>query len=244
MLFKLNLMHRHVVGALFATARLAAGSIGLATALQVSAVAVPLPIAPLQVAQIVPTLIERVELIDSCRSTATAVTIHKSSALNDAIGTVPPNASVTLTGIFGAGVVQIKSPLLGWIATNTLLTNCSVPPDSSLPADLDTNPRYCRRLRSAEVDGSAYADLNTGLVARNTPGGDFQYVSGSNQTDGPMKAAIVRFPGRATDVEDAVGRRWIRIKYVSIQGTPRVGWVANGPAGVNRNLAACSGSQN
>ena len=94
------------------------------------------------------------------------------------------------------------------------------------------------------MDGSAYADLDTGLVARNTPGGDFQYVGSSNQTDGPMRAAIVRFPDRATDLEETGGRRWLRIKYTSHQGTPRVGWIPNGPAGVNRSLAACAPGQN
>ncbi|WP_146141010.1 hypothetical protein [Stenomitos frigidus] len=237
-------MHLNVMGALLVSTGLATGNVGLAKDLQVSPAALLFAIAPLQITQNVPTFIERVSQIDTCRGTTSALTIHKSSALNDPIGNVPANTSVRLTGIFGTGVVQIKTPLVGWVSTNALVTTCGAPPTEGLPADLDTNPRYCRRLRSVEVDGSAYADLNTGLVARNTPGGDFQYVGNSNQTDGPMKAAVVRFPERATDLEDAGGRRWIRIKYMGFQGTPRVGWVPNGPAGVNRNLAVCASGQN
>ena len=245
-------MHLKVMGALLVSTGLVTGlvtgKVGLAKDRPVSSVVplpiAPLPIAPLQVAQNAPTLTERVDQIDTCRSTATALTVHKSSTLNRAIGMVPESSSVTLTGIFGTGVVQIKTPLLGWIATNTLVTTCNAPPDAGLPADIDTNPRYCRRLRSAEVDGSAYADLNTGLVARDTANGAFQYVGDSNQTDGPTKAAIVRFPGRVTDLEDAGGRRWIHVKYTSMMGTPRVGWIPNGPAGVNRNVAACTSGQN
>lgn len=244
MLFKVSLMHRNVLGALLVAAGLATGKVGLASERHASAVAMSAPIAPLQLAQNTPTFTERVDQIDTCRGTAAAITIYKNSALSDAIGTVSANSSITLTGIFGSGVVQIKAPLLGWVATNTLVTTCSAPPVDGLPADIDTNPRYCRRLRSAEVDGSDYGDLSTGLVARNTANGDFQYVGSSNQTDGPTKAAIVRFPGGSTDLEDAGGRRWIRIKYRSSTGAPRVGWVPNGPAGVNRNIAACSSGQN
>ncbi|XGV98462.1 MAG: hypothetical protein ACAF41_05900 [Leptolyngbya sp. BL-A-14] len=199
---------------------------------------------PLLTAQNTPTLTERPDQIDTCRGTTTPLTIYTSSTLNGAIGTVPANSSITLTGIFGAGVVQIKAPQLGWIATNTLVTNCGGAPDGGLPPDIDTNPQYCRRLRSAEVDGPAYADLNAGLVARNTANGEFQFVGNSNQTDGPTKGAIVRFSGRATDLQDAGGRRWIRIKYIGIAGLPRVGWVPNGPTGINRNIAACSSGQN
>jgi hypothetical protein len=253
MLFKVSSMHLKVMGALLLSTGLVTGNVGLAEALPVRPVGLlpiapwpvaQMPVAQMPVAQSVPTLTERVDQIATCRGTATALTVHKSSALNSAIGIVPANSSVTLTGVFGTGVVQIKAPLLGWIATNTLVTTCSAPPGEGLPADIDTNPRYCRRLRSAEVDGSAYADLNTGLVARDTANGAFQYVGNSNQTDGPAKAAIVRFPGRVTDLEDAGGRRWIHVKYTSMMGTPRVGWIPNGPAGVNRNVAACTNGQN
>ncbi|MBW4581452.1 MAG: hypothetical protein KME42_17925 [Tildeniella nuda ZEHNDER 1965/U140] len=236
-------MHLTVMGALLVTAGVAIENVGLAKE-RYSSAAILLPIAPLQLAQNTPTLTERVDQIDTCRGTAAAITIYKNSALNDAIGTVSANSSITLTGIFGAGVVQIKAPQLGWVATNTLVINCGAPPDGTLPGDIDTSPRYCRRLRSPEVDGSDYGDLSTGLVARNTANGDFQYIGSSNQTDGPTKGAIVRFPGGATDLEDAGGRRWIRIKYRSSTGASRVGWVPNGPTGVNRNIAACSSGQN
>ena len=141
-------------------------------------------------------------------------------------------------------MVQIKAPQLGWVATNTLVTSCGGAPDGGLPPDIDTNPQYCRRLRSVEVDGPAYTDLNAGLVPRNTANGEFQFVGNSNQTDGPTKGAIVRFSGRAADLQDAGGRRWTRVKYVGIGGLSRVGWIPNGPAGINRNIAACSSGQN
>ncbi|MBW4693772.1 MAG: hypothetical protein KME27_18665 [Lyngbya sp. HA4199-MV5] len=199
---------------------------------------------PLLRAQNAPTLTERIDQIDTCRGTTTPLTIYTTSTLSGAIGTVLENSSVTLTGIFGTGTVQIKAPQLGWVATNTLISNCGGAPDGGLPVDIDTNPQYCRRLRSVERDGAAYADLQTGLVARNTPNGTFQYVDTSNQTDGPTKAAVVRFSGRVADLQDAGGRRWIRVKYIGMAGSPRVGWVPNGSEGVNRNIAACASGQN
>lgn len=199
---------------------------------------------PLLLAQTAPTLTERADQIDACRGTTTPLTIYTTSTLTGAIGTVLENSSVTLTGIFGTGVVQIKAPQLGWVATNTLISNCGGAPDGGLPVDIDTNPQYCRRLRSVAFDGPAYADLNAGLAARNTANGTFQYAGSSNQTDGPTKAAIVRFPGKASDLQDAGGRRWIRVKYMGLAGTPRVGWVPNGPEGINRNIAACLNGQN
>lgn len=236
-------MHLKGMGAMLITTVSVMGGV-LTIASSTNFVSASLPAMPLQVVQNAPTFTERAEQIDTCRGTTSALTIYKSSALSGAIGTVAANTSVTLTGIFGAGVVQIKAPQVGWVTTNTLITDCGAASDGGLPGDIDTKPQYCRRLRSAEVDGSTYADLNTGLVAREKAGGDFQYVGNSSQTDGPTKAAIVRFSGRATDLQDADGRRWIRIKYIGMQGTPRVGWVPNGAAGVNRNLAACIIGQN
>jgi len=48
-------------------------------------------------------------------------------------------------------------------------------PVSPLPPDIDTNPAYCRRLRTSAIDGELYRDLDFGLVARDTPAGGFHY---------------------------------------------------------------------
>ena len=107
-------MRFDVMGMLIVMASLATGQVGLATERDPSPAPVSLP-ARLLLAQASP-LTERVDQIDTCRGTTAALTIHRSSALTGAIGTAPANYSVTLTGIFGAGVVQIRTPLLGWVA--------------------------------------------------------------------------------------------------------------------------------
>lgn len=194
-----------------------------------------------QLAQTTPTLTERPDQIDTCRGVGnSALAIYKNTGLNGVIGTAPANSSVTLTGVFGPDIAQIRLPKVGWVSSPLLKTDCSgTPPEGGLPSDLDTNPKYCRRLRSSQTDGSAYSDLDSGLVARNAPNGDIQFVGDTNQPDGPARAAIVRFPGRASDIQDAAYRRWIRVKYIGVLGTPRLGWVTNGPTGTNRNIATC-----
>lgn len=223
-----DLRIRKINSALLAIATLVAGE-GLiwGNAVQASA-------SPQQLAQAIP-LEERRDQIGTCRGTGNEpLTVYANSGLAQPVGSVSANTSVTLTGVFGSGAVQIRSPQVGWVSSALLKTDCGS--SGGLPPDIDTNPIYCRRLRSPAIDGPAYSDLNGGLVARNSPNGTTQVADGF--PDGPDTGALVRVTANPPEVQDAGDKRWIRVKYNGIRQS-RVGWISNGPAGVNRNLASC-----
>lgn len=233
MVFHLNRSRFSPVRSALLMAGMLAAESWLATASFANSIA---PIDPIEIAQ-TGTLTERPDQIDGCRGTGTTtLTVHANSALSRPIGTVPANARVTLTGVFGSGVVQIKAPIVGWVAAATLKTDCGS--EGGLPPDIDTNPRYCRRLRNSRIDGAAFADLDNGLVAHSSPDGARQ-VTSTGAFDGPAGGAIVRVTAVSPEVVDRGGKRWIRIKYNGIEQSGRIGWVSNGPTGTNRNLANC-----
>jgi len=200
----------------------------------------------LQLAQAqVQQLTERADYVGACRkTTATALTIYEDSRLTRNAGTVPSNTVVTLTGVLGNGVAQIRVPSLGWIQSATLTTDCSSvePPASTLPADIDTNPKYCRRIRNSKTDGTNYRDLDQGLIADDNPGKGVQTHLG--KPDGPAAGAVVRITRDPAETQDVGGLRWIRIRYTSRSGEKRVGWVSNGTLASNKsNLAGCLAGQ-
>lgn len=197
---------------------------------------------PLQLAQAqVQQLTERSDYVGACRkTTATALTIYEDSRLTKSVGTVQSNTVVTLTGVLGNGTAQIRVPSLGWIQSATLSTDCSSvePPASTLPADIDTNPKYCRRVRDSKTDGANYKDLDRGLIADDNPGKGVQTYLGT--PDGPGGAAVVRLTRDPAESQDVGSLRWIRIRYTSRSGEKRVGWVSNGSLASNKsNLASC-----
>jgi hypothetical protein len=122
-----------------------------------------------------------------------------------------------------------------------MLGEASLATEAGLPPDLDTNHQYCRRVRDAKTDGAQYGYLNSGLVARSTPNGEIQLAKGA--PDGPGKAAVVRITASPPEQQDVGDRRWIRVKYISRLGTPRIGWISNGVAGQNINIANCLTNQ-
>ncbi|NES98427.1 MAG: hypothetical protein F6K32_25265 [Desertifilum sp. SIO1I2] len=189
---------------------------------------------------------EQVGFINTCReSGSTGLTLYEDAALTRAAGTIQPNTVVTLTGLVAPGIAQIKSPDVGWVRAATLSTNCGTETpitDATLPPDIDTNPIYCRRLRDSTRDGQAFSALDRGLIAYNTPGSGMQTYLGS--PDGPARAATVRITRTPPETQTFEGNTWIRVKYTSVAGEARIGWVTNGPVGTNRNLANCLPGQN
>ncbi len=183
---------------------------------------------------------ERTDLINACRITGAAVTLYADTALTRSIGSVTVNSSVSLTGIVGSGIAQIKAPVVGWISAVNLKT-CGDGPGAGLPSDIDTNPVYCRRLRNSIVDGPDYKDLDAGLVAREVPNGAIQTYQGS--PDGPGGGSVVRITATTPESQNYDGRTWVKVRYTGVSGGKRVGWVSNGPIGTARNLAGCLAGQ-
>jgi len=192
-----------------------------------------------QVAQAGVALTERNDYRNTCRNSgAIPLKLYGDARLTQILDTLPVNTILTLTGVVGNGIAQIKAPKMGWVQSATLTTACSMISESnSLPTDLDTNPKYCRRLRDSKTDGSDYQLLDIGLVAFDRPGVSLQRFG--NEADGPGRAAIVRVTRLPPEIQVHDGRNWIRVKYMGQGNVPRIGWIANGPAGVNRNLATC-----
>ncbi len=182
-------------------------------------------------------LTERSDYVGVCRTTANAAPLYENARLTKEISLVPANTQVTLTGVVGNGIAQIKQPEVGWLRSASLLSRCGDGTVSPLPPDIDTNPIYCRRLRSAQVDGAAYAYLNAGLVAFDQPGGTMHRYRG--QPDGPSGAAVVRLTQSPAQTQVYGDRDWVRVKYRSQSGSQRIGWIALGSTGGLRSLANC-----
>lgn len=175
------------------------------------------------------TLSERTDYIGTCRGTTAAVNIYEDTQLTRKVGTVAARGSVTLTGVLGNGIAQIRTPSVGWIQTTNLVTNCT---GGSNPTPPDNTQRgECRRLRDPDVDGAGYESLRFGLRAYDNPGTTPQTHQGSS--DGPAKGARVFL----TKPSQTNGK-WIRVFYTSVSGRERLGWISAG-TGTTNNLANC-----
>ncbi len=188
-------------------------------------------------AQETTSLSERSDYVGACRTTANATPLYENARLTKEISLVPANTQVTLTGVVGNGIAQIKQPGVGWLRSASLLNRCDDGVVSPLPPDIDTNPIYCRRIRNSQVDGAAYAYLNAGLVAFAQPGGEMHRYQG--RPDGPGGGAVVRLTQSPAQTQAYGDRDWVRVKYRSQSGTQRIGWIALGPRGGLRSLANC-----
>ncbi|HEY9858467.1 MAG TPA: hypothetical protein V6D16_03100 [Candidatus Obscuribacterales bacterium] len=175
-------------------------------------------------------LSERPDYIGTCRGTTAAVNIYEDTQLTRRIGTVPARASVTLTGVLGNGIAQIRTPSVGWIQTTNLVTNCTGG-DTGGNTGGNAQRGECRRLRDPDVDGAGYESLRFGLRAYENPGTTPQTYQGSS--DGPGKGARIFL----TNPVQTNGK-WIRVFYTSVSGRERLGWISAG-TGTTNNLANC-----
>ncbi|MBW4490485.1 MAG: hypothetical protein KME12_22125 [Trichocoleus desertorum ATA4-8-CV12] len=176
-------------------------------------------------------LSERPDYIGTCRRTTAAVNIYEDTQLTRRVGTVAARSSVTLTGVMGNGIAQIRTPSVGWIQTTNLVTNCTGgnPGNGTPPGNAQRGE--CRRLRDPDVDGAGYESLRFGLRAYENPGTTPQIYQGSS--DGPAKGARVYL----TNPSQTNGK-WIRVFYTSVSGRDRLGWISAG-TGTTNNLANC-----
>ncbi|HIK13999.1 MAG TPA: hypothetical protein IGS53_01655 [Leptolyngbyaceae cyanobacterium M33_DOE_097] len=191
------------------------------------------------VAQVTTQLSENSSYVGACRQTRASTPVFEDARLTKSAGAIAPGTQVTLTGVVGSGIAQIKVPEIGWVEAANLQTNCdpSPPSEDLLPGDIDTNPTYCRRLRSSAIDGPQYRYLDAGLVAFDQPGGLLQQYQG--QPDGPGRGATVRLTKSPAQIAVYGDRDWIRVKYTSRAGTQRLGWISLGSTGGLRSLANC-----
>ena len=176
------------------------------------------------------TLSERTDYIGTCRGTTAAVNIYEDTQLTRRVGTVAARSSVTLTGVLGNGIAQIRTPSVGWIQTTNLVTNCTGGNPGG-PGDGNAQRGECRRLRDPDVDGAGYESLRFGLRAYDNPGTTPQTYQGS--TDGPGKGARVYLTNPSQ-----TNSKWIRVFYTSVSGRERLGWISAG-TGTTNNLANC-----
>jgi hypothetical protein len=201
----------------------------------------PAPSAPILIAQSVP-LVEFAADYNACRgSGSTPLTVFTTSNLTVPVGSpLPPNTAVKLTGVFGPGrnPAQIREPILGWVNSGTLQTQCpDTNPDSGasrppLPFNaLTATSPSCRRLR---LPGEIPPGAVDGLVAREAPSlSSPAQVATNGAIDGPAVGARVQTTGTngsaITQVAD--NRVWMDIWYVGRFGRVRKGWVVVTPAG-------------
>jgi hypothetical protein len=212
-------------------------SIGIATIAGMVAMGMTLP----AIAKPAP---QRIAQHSLCRAAKVSTPVFaQDNVTSVTLRIVPKNQQVTLKAIppQGSQFAQITVPVSGYIQT-AMLKPCqtSVQPlaqPTGQPPAIDTDPAYCRRLRDSTIDGKNYKDLDAGLVARAIPQGGFLYVG--NRLDGPARAAVLHVTQLPPKLEDDGIRRWIFVRFTSVSGAKRLGWIANGPSGINRNLAHC-----
>ncbi|MEX0268045.1 hypothetical protein AB3R30_02770 [Leptolyngbyaceae cyanobacterium UHCC 1019] len=214
-------------------------AIAASEALIPSAHANSVPSVPVLIVQSLP-LVEFPADYDVCRgSGSTPLPVFTTSTLTVPVGQpLAPNTAVKLTGVFrpGRNPAQIKQPVLGWVNSGTLQTQCpgTTPPPARPPVpfnELTTNSPSCRRLR---LPGEFPPGPVDGLVAREAPSlSSPAQVATNGMLDGPAAGARVQTTGTngsaITQVAD--NRVWMDIWYVGRLGRVRKGWVVVTPAG-------------
>lgn len=223
---KINQFSQSLGSVLMSTIAMTIGAIPSGSATPVPATSVRwTPSAPVQVAQTITRLTERSDFVGGCRLTSEALSVFDDARQTQPTGSLAAETRVTLTGVLGEGIAQIRSPRLGWIRVASLRT-CEVANPNPVRGE-------CRRLRDPITDGPAYEELRFGLRAYDNPGRGIQ-VDNQGNPDGPTRGARVFFtaPPQFSD-------GWVRVFYRSRSGFERVGWVSLGSN--NRvNFAYCT----
>lgn len=156
---------------------------------------------------------ERPSYVNTCRNSGTsALTVYTSTGQTTVVRQLQPYTRITLTGVLGAGVAQIREPAVGWVRSATLLTNCDARP----PVD-------------PEPVGQCYQVTQPELVVRAAPyGAILSSVVSGNRIYGTN-------PVQRQTTSD--GRIWQRVYY---RGTTNLGWVAEtGTNGIGVNFVRC-----
>ncbi|MBM0743119.1 hypothetical protein JOY44_16140 [Phormidium sp. CLA17] len=194
-------------------------------------------LSPSAIAQSLP-LVEFPADYDVCRGSGSApLPVYTTSNLTVPVGQpLAPNTPVKLTGVFkpGRNPAQIKQPVVGWVSSGTLQTQCpGTTPSAKPPVPFNqlTGSPYCRRLR---LPGDSPRGPADGLIARNAPSlSSPAQVAPNGLSDGPAEGAQVQTTGTngsaITKVAD--NRVWMDVWYVGRSFEARRGWVFITPAG-------------
>lgn len=178
------------------------------------------------------TLSENVSFINTCRSSGNAtLSVFADTAQTKPVGALTPFTRVTLTGLLGSGLAQIKTPLVGWVKTDTLLSNC----DAKAPGTPKPTPTP-KPSDSPTAKACFVVIAKDGLAARETPNGKIQTSKGGN--DGPVNGSKVTTtdPVERTIIGDRI---WLKVTYDSANGGTRTGWIAEGIPNAGKNIKAC-----
>ncbi len=154
---------------------------------------------------------ERPSFVNTCRNSgASPLAVYTSTAQGTVVRQLQPYTRVTLTGVLGNGVVQIREPAVGWVRSATLLTNCDARP----PVD---------------PVGQCYQVTQPELIVRSAPYGTIlSSVLSGDRIYGTN-------PVQRQTTSD--GRIWQRVYY---RGTTNLGWVAEtGTGGIGINFVRC-----
>jgi hypothetical protein len=183
-------------------------------------------------------LTERVSAINTCRNTGNnPLPVYSDTAQTQAIGRLQPFTKVTLTGILGPGIAQVREPIVGWIQSATLQTDCNARPGGTGTGTGSGTGTGTGTGTGAPRRGTCFVVLtNGGLFAYDTPGGPQQTFEGQN--DGPDAGSRV-FAVDPVQRAVANNRRFVRAFYTSISNAERVGWISEGPVGGTNNLGTC-----
>jgi hypothetical protein len=170
---------------------------------------------------------ERSSYINSCRAANTTTEIFLNTALgpvDQRVGTINSGAQVTLTGVLGdipgvGGVAQIKTPVVGWLASANL-TSCNSGGTQTKGAC------YFIKLSTAPNGLFAYDDPTTKQK---------QLFNG--QADGPAGGSRVYFIDPAVAPQTVGGVTFVKVFYTSLSGNDRIGWISQGSAGTTPGSA-------
>ncbi|PSB20800.1 hypothetical protein C7B76_05860, partial [filamentous cyanobacterium CCP2] len=72
-----------------------------------------------QVAQTTTSLSEQADLIGACRVSSGSLDVFADAARTRRLLTLAPNVQITLTGVVGTGIAEIRYPAHGWVTTLT-----------------------------------------------------------------------------------------------------------------------------
>ena len=188
-----------------------------------------------------PQLYERASFINTCRSSGSQpITVSANVTRTTYTETIPPFTRINLTGVVAYNssgqvqYVQINKPAVGYVPTATLQTNCDAGSGSNPPP---SGNGTCYTIRPAVAP--------KGLAAFESPGGAAQlYPSRGGSQDGPASGSQVFLTNPATPSQNFSNRTFVKVRYKSLSGSERIGWISQGPVGsvagaVSSNFAPC-----
>lgn len=167
---------------------------------------------PDQLAQTTTGLSERDDLIGACRVSSGSVDVFADAARTRRLLTLAPNVQMTLTGVVGTGIAEIRYPAFGWVSTLTAepCLETALPAPAPAPAPTPTPAPA-----PAPITQACYRVL-TAVNIRTGPNLNFPSL-------GQIGAGGIAYTttNPPTEVVAPDGRIWVEINFL---GT--VGWLS------------------